>query len=231
MKHGYKRNKVAVVVPALNEAETIERVVSKLVNFGEVIVVNDGSVDRTSEIAEGAGAFVINHGTRLGYNEAIWTGLVYSVRRGYKWAITIDADNQFAPSLIEMFAKKLSRDVDLVVGIRPYKQRISEHVFGFFGSLLWSVPDPLCGVKGYNLDILRSKVFGMRRFSFDSIGVEPLVRMIKLRVTVVNVSVTMSKRIDKPRFGSGVVPNCKIIVALIYCLFLYWFVPMKKRDL
>ena len=72
-----KYQKVSVIIPAYNEEDTVAEVVSvvKKVSFvDEVIVVNDGSTDRTEEEALKAGAIVINHQTNKGKGEALYTG-------------------------------------------------------------------------------------------------------------------------------------------------------------
>ncbi len=72
-----KKQHVSVIIPAFNEEETVAQVVKvtkKLSYVDEVIVVNDGSIDRTKEEAEKAGAIVINHETNQGKGSAIKTG-------------------------------------------------------------------------------------------------------------------------------------------------------------
>ena len=66
--------KVSLVIPALNEEKTVGGVVSKALRYvDEVIVVDDGSSDRTSEEALAAGARVIRHAQRMGYHQALKT--------------------------------------------------------------------------------------------------------------------------------------------------------------
>jgi glycosyltransferase involved in cell wall biosynthesis len=56
-----ERYRVGIVVPALNEAKTIATVVERISNYGQVIVVDDGSTDATAELARKAGAVVVSH--------------------------------------------------------------------------------------------------------------------------------------------------------------------------
>ena len=88
------RCNLAIIVPALNEEKTIENVITRIKEKGTVIVINDGSSDRTSEIAENSGAIVINHSFNKGYDEALNTGFKYAYESGFEYVITFDADEQ-----------------------------------------------------------------------------------------------------------------------------------------
>lgn len=69
--------KVSVIIPAYNEEETVAKVVEVVKNVSfvdEIIVINDGSTDRTEEEATNAGAIVINHAVNKGKGEALYTG-------------------------------------------------------------------------------------------------------------------------------------------------------------
>ena len=80
--------KLAVTIPALNEEKTIAQVIAGIprnipgIDETEVIVVNDGSTDRTAEIADRAGAIVINVTGRPGLGYIFRTGLERAMRRG-----------------------------------------------------------------------------------------------------------------------------------------------------
>ena len=79
------RCNLAIIVPALNEEKTIENVITRIKEKGTVIVINDGSSDRTSEIAENSGAIVINHSFNKGYDEALNTGFKYAYESGFEY--------------------------------------------------------------------------------------------------------------------------------------------------
>ena len=102
---------VSIVIPAYNEEATVAQVVSvarKLAYVDEVIVVDDGSTDRTVEEAEGAGATVISHLVNEGKGSAIKTGFKYS--HGDIVAF-IDADvSNFTPTKIDKIIKPILED-------------------------------------------------------------------------------------------------------------------------
>ncbi len=87
-----------VVIPAFQAADTIGSVVRRaLPHVSDVIVVNDGSVDGTGDAAREARAQVVDHPVNLGKGPALRTGLRHAYRRGYRDAVTLDADGQHDP--------------------------------------------------------------------------------------------------------------------------------------
>ncbi len=202
----------AVIIPAFNEEDTISYVVSAAAMHATPIVVDDGSSDRTGQIAESANAIVIRHNQNKGYDLALQSGFNAAVRMGFEYAITLDADGQHDPHLLCSFKEALEQGADLVIGIRSKKQRISEKLFGWIGSALWGVPDLLCGMKGYNLRHMRIHGY----FStYDSIGTEHTIRGLKKGLNFKFVVVPVNTREDRSRFGEGWGPNYKILKALI----------------
>jgi glycosyltransferase involved in cell wall biosynthesis len=114
--------KTLVIVPAYNEADCIGAVIADLRdNFpeGDILVVNDGSQDRTSEIAKEQGARVIDLPYNVGIGGAIQTGFVYALRENYEVAIQFDGDGQHQadeiPKILEPYRQG---DADIVVGSR-----------------------------------------------------------------------------------------------------------------
>jgi glycosyltransferase involved in cell wall biosynthesis len=102
-----------VIIPALNEAKTIEEVIhkvpKKIKNINEtcVLVVNDGSTDNTSELALAAGAEVLSHPHNFGVGAAIQTGLSFAVNNKFDIAVNIDADGQFNPEDIRQLVEPI----------------------------------------------------------------------------------------------------------------------------
>lgn len=108
--------KLVVTIPALNEEKTIAHVIAGIprnipgISETEVIVVNDGSTDRTAELAEGAGAMVINISGRPGLGAVFRTGLERAMRRGADIIVNIDGDGQFTSADIAKLVQPLIRD-------------------------------------------------------------------------------------------------------------------------
>lgn len=108
--------KLVVTIPALNEEKTIAQVIAGIprsipgIDDVEVIVINDGSTDRTAEIAERAGALVINVTGRPGLGYIFRTGLERAMRRGADLMVNIDGDGQFNSADIAKLVEPLLMD-------------------------------------------------------------------------------------------------------------------------
>src|SRR5574341_832703 len=92
--------KTLVVIPALNEAANIARVIASVresVPWADVLVVNDGSTDETGQIAQRAGALVLHIPHRVGIGAAVQTGFKFAVQHGYEMVIRNDGDGQHPP--------------------------------------------------------------------------------------------------------------------------------------
>ena len=116
-----------MIVPAYNEATVIadvireaKRVFAKAKNFDiDVVVINDGSKDNTSEEARKGGAVVIDHILNSGAGGATLTGLAYARHNNYDIAATMDADGQHAPKDVLNGIKRLNQDdTGLLIGSR-----------------------------------------------------------------------------------------------------------------
>lgn len=112
--------KVAVLIPAYNEEESIAKVVVKsLENASKVIVCDDGSVDMTGKIAEGLGAEVIRHQRNLGYGASLASLFAKAEETDADVFVTLDADGQHDPSEIPVIIDPVAAGkVDMSIGSR-----------------------------------------------------------------------------------------------------------------
>ena len=116
--------KISVILPAVNEAETIGDIVSRIKELHpdfEVVVINDGSSDNTAEVAKKAGANVYSHPYNIGNGAAIKSGI--RVASG-DVLVFMDADGQHNPADIAGLLKFMP-DYDMVVGARSVKDQAS----------------------------------------------------------------------------------------------------------
>lgn len=114
--------RVLIAIPAFNEEHTIESVVcgvrSAIPEF-DLLIVNDGSQDRTEAILERIGQPTATHLCNLGYGRAVQTAIKYARRHGYRALITLDADGQHRPDDIRrVYAEYEAGDYDLLIGSR-----------------------------------------------------------------------------------------------------------------
>ncbi|MFC1703083.1 glycosyltransferase family 2 protein [Patescibacteria group bacterium] len=150
-----------VVVPAFNEEQTIGEVVRLLRPYADhVLVVDDGSSDRSGVIASEAGAHVITHVMNRGLGAALGTGISEAFRRGADAVVTFDADGQHrAEDVPRMVAPIDAGGADVVIGCRtddrarmPAKRRFANWcgnalTFVLFG--IW-VKDSQSGLRAFS---------------------------------------------------------------------------------
>lgn len=201
---------IAIVIPALNEAQTIGAVVSSATAFGDVIVVDDGSKDGTRDIAQKAGAYVLSHTSPNGYDLALNSGFLHAVQKDYVFMITLDADGQLPVNKIPVFISEFSDDVDLVVGQRPSFPRLTEYVFAVFSRAFLAVNDPFCGMKAYRLSAC-SKFENFDRYR--SVGTDIMLRLILAGGRAENVPIEVRARDGVPRFGGRLWSELKLLRA------------------
>ena len=118
--------KILVIIPAHNEEDNIAHTIKEIkekASYVDILVVNDGSIDRTSEIAANNGVTVANQPFNMGIGAAVQTGFKIASEEGYVIAIQIDADGQHNPSYIPKLCEPILRgDADIVIGSR-YKEK------------------------------------------------------------------------------------------------------------
>jgi len=157
------QQKILLIMPAWNEQESIGRVLHEIkvqYNDIEILVVNDGSTDRTGFIAKEEGALVWNHNGNQGYTAAIQSGRSYAWSNGYEFVLFADADGQHRPADIKRILDPLLKgEADIVRGSRelgqyawkePFHLRYPRVICSILVSLKvrrW-ITDPTSGFKG-----------------------------------------------------------------------------------
>ncbi|MDD9943018.1 MAG: glycosyltransferase family 2 protein [Myxococcales bacterium] len=206
-----ERSQIAVVIPAYNEADSLERVLQGVRPYGEALVVDDGSSDGTAELAQREGAQVLRHSENRGYDAAINTGLAAAQAKGARIAITFDADGQHDPAQISVFAALLADQADVVIGKRAVYPRLGERIFGAYARLRFGVGDPLCGMKGYRLAVYQ----GLGHADcYGSLGTELVFWAARRGCRIVEVEVPIAQRNGTSRFGSDLRVNARILKVL-----------------
>jgi glycosyltransferase involved in cell wall biosynthesis len=209
------RSRLAIIIPAFNEAATVAELIDLAKIYGTPIIVDDGSSDATADKARVAGAVVVPHSINMGYDAALNSGFAYAVKSGFNWVITLDADGQHDPSLLPDFIDKLEIGADVVIGVRDKQQRFAEHIFAWIARAIWGIRDPLCGLKGYRIDVY----IELGHFdSYESIGTELAIFAAKNKKKIEQIQFNTRTRIDLPRFGTSFITNLKILRACLYAI-------------
>lgn len=209
--------KIVAVIPALNEADTIGRVVREVKKCVDlVIVVDDHSGDNTSGIAKEAGALVFTNIKNQGYDKTIDRGFELSADKGATIIITFDADGQHnAEDINKIVGPIVQGEADLVVGRRPQYARIMEYLFAFVAKRKVGIDDPLCGLKAYRVEVYKDVGYFDR---ISSIGTQLMFKAKNKGYRIIQKDIFLTKRKDTPRFGKSIKANYKIFKAVIKTL-------------
>ncbi len=203
--------KLAIVIPAFNEAATIAAVIGGVAPFGQAIVVDDCSTDDTAAIAKAAGAEVIMHPANKGYDGALESGFAGAAAQGFEAVVTFDGDGQHDAAALAEILAALESGATLVVGERPRSARLAEALFNLYVRWRYGVADILCGLKAYRLTLYHLHGhFDANR----SIGTELALAGLRRGVAVARVAVPIHPRADQPRLGSLLRANGRILRAL-----------------
>ena len=128
--------KVCAIVPAYNEEKTIGEVVRRLKKTlpeDEVVVIDDGSKDKTAELAKKAGAVVIVHDKNKGKAIGVITGLNYAKKISASAVVVIDADMQYSPEQARKVLNPIEKsEADFVMGNRDFSKVPFRHSLGNF---------------------------------------------------------------------------------------------------
>ena len=210
---------VWIVMPAYNEEQTIGKVLDSLKREGwyNIIVVNDGSRDRTAAVAKSKGAAVVSHSRNMGLGAALRTGLAAAIRRGAERAVTFDADGQHDPKAVRRLVEALD-GVDLVIGRRehvgiPLHKRFGNFALDWITYLFSRVlTDSQSGSRAFNRRALEAVHIYSNRYEVSS---EIVLRAGKhgLRIREVPVKCFYTKY-AKAR-GTTIVSGLRIFMGLV----------------
>jgi hypothetical protein len=237
-----RRRRIAIV-PAMNEEKMIGRVIEEIRAFDpgfEIVVVDDGSVDRTATIAERQGVLVLRLPFNLGIGGAVQTGYQYARDNGFELAVQVDGDGQHDPTEIARLVQPiLEGRADMVVGTRfaeggGYRgtplRRVGIRLFAAVVSLMvrQRVTDTTSGFRAVNR-------MGIRLFAadypHDYPEVEATVLLARHKLTMIEVPVVM--RIRETGRSSitalrSVYYMIKVLLALFIGLFRRYSTPLEE---
>ena len=214
-----KTSKIWAVVPARNEEKNISRVVKKAGKYADnVVLIDDGSTDKTALLGKKAGAIVIRHIVNLGKGAALKTGYDFAVNNGAKFLVVLDADAQHKPEDIPRFADKLKK-YDVVFSYRklgakmPFVLRfgnwfISKIVKVFYGI---DLKDTQCGFRAFSKDAYKKIRWNANDYSMES---EMISRAGRQRLKYVQIPIQTIYS-DKYK-GTTIIDGVKIVSNMLW---------------
>ncbi|MBC8385613.1 MAG: glycosyltransferase family 2 protein [Candidatus Cloacimonetes bacterium] len=188
MKANYKN--AAVVIPVYNAANYMEILIEEIRNFfpvENIIAVNDGSIDDSSEICRSLIKNVIDLPKNKGKGAALIAGFERANSLGFSFAFSIDSDLQHKPEDLPRFLEKQNRhQANLVIGRRSFSykkmpfHRIMSNVItsGIVSSITQrTIFDSQSGYRLYDLNMIKNLKFRSQRYQFET---EVILRIAKL---------------------------------------------------
>jgi len=197
--------KTLIIVPAYNEAGSIADVVENIhkhVKDADVLVVDDGSQDRTARKARESGAMVISLPYNMGIGSAVQSGFLFAKEKGYHFAVQVDGDGQHPTSEIPRLLAALENGVDLAIGSRfvqptnyrpPLLRAVGIKIFSFLTSSIVGkrVYDTTSGFRACGRKAI---VLLTETYPHDYPEVEALITLHRNGLRFVEVPVEMNYR-------------------------------------
>jgi len=189
--------RTCALIPAFNEAPYIANVVERtLQHVAEVVVIDDGSRDRTAEIARAAGAKCLRLARNCGKAFALRTGLAYAREYNFTHVFTLDGDGQHFPEDIPVILRVAEETgADLIIGARSFdrdRMPSSRYFSNIIGSRLASaligceVRDSQSGFRLFRLDALAGAKLRSRYYEFE---MEILIKMARSGCTIAHAPI------------------------------------------
>jgi len=238
--------KSLAIIPAYNECEKIGKVISKIRETAEdldVLVIDDGSLDKTSLCARNAGAKVVRLSSNMGYGVALQTGFKYAYERDYDFLVQLDGDGQHNPAYIpDMLNVVISGEADLVLGSRflnntapeenamlTYKgSKVRKLGIDLFASLTtkligFKITDPTSGYQALNKRVIA--FFTQDFFPCDFPDADVIVILHKAGFIIKEFPMSMSQRENGRSMHSGIKP-----VYYVFKMFLSMFMTLLRKT-
>ena len=187
------------LIPALNAERTLPRVVADArAQIEPVLVIDDGSSDKTGEAARAAGATVLRHEVNRGKGAALKTGFAWALEQGFDGVITLDADGQHLAGEIPKFiAARAETHADLIIGGRSHlfqqmlpRRRNANRFSAWCIAKCAGVPitDSQSGFRFYSANLLRNVKLRTNGFDLES---EVIVRAGRGNFKIVTIPIDL----------------------------------------
>ena len=219
-----RKPKIVAAIPCLNEERTIGSVVVKTKKYVDevIVVIDDGTVDATAEVAAGAGATVHHHGQNRGYGAAIHSALEQGRQLKAEVLVILDGDGQHDPKDIPHLVEPLLEGkADVVVGSRFLGQAIRPPLYRRMGQRVLTavtnlgsgqrISDSQSGFRAYSAKALSALDLAESGMSVSS-EIQFAIRRGGLRVAEVPIDVSYMDRAKRSPAAQGVAVLSRLMV-------------------
>ena len=232
------KQNILVIVPAFNEEGSVGKVVEEVHTHlpqAGMLVVNDGSTDRTSEKARASGATILELPFNLGIGGAMQVGYQYAYEKGYDIAIQVDGDGQHDPKEIGKLLKALEEEkIDVAIGSRfigdlgyrsSVMRRVGISIFSQVISMIvrQKITDPTSGFRAANRKAIQ--LFASD-YPQDYPEPEVVILLHQCRLKMGEVPVGMSERYS----GESSITKIRSIYYMVKVLLAIFVDCLKKRP-
>jgi len=215
-----------VIIPAFESAKTLGELIRRIRARGfPVIVVDDGSCDRTAAVASAGGALVISHLRNQGKGRALRTGFEHALRERYDGVITMDSDGQHDPDeIVQLIHAGERQHAGIVVGNRmrngdgmPAVRRWTNEVMSGIVSLLAGqrIPDSQCGFRFIHRSVLEHLTLRTERYEIET---EMLLRAASRRWKIISVPIRSIYQPDHRSHIRPVSDAVRFLTVILRCL-------------
>ena len=214
-----KQSSIWVIIPAYDEEKRIKEVIRGTKKYiKNIIVVDDGSKDKTYDVAKKEGIVVLKHIINLGKGAALKTGCEFALDKGAEFFIVMDADSQHEPKEIPKFLNEL-KNVPIVLGFRrlskdmPIILKLGNNVINKITKLLYGIilHDTQCGYRAFSSDAYRKIKWKASDYSMES---EIIANIGKKRLKYKEIPI---KTIYEDRYkGTTIIDGIKIVLNMFW---------------
>ncbi len=223
--------KVLIIIPAYNEGENIERVITTVKRECpqyDYLIVNDGSRDNTEEICINRGYHFVSHPVNLGLAAAVQTGMLFAYKNDYDVAIQFDGDGQHDPKYIQKMADEVEKGCSIVIGSRFVDEKKPKSLRMLGSNLIQfaikmttgkTIKDPTSGMRMFDRTIIKKLAFAA------DMGPEPdtVALLIRSGSSFKEVQVEMHDRIAGESYLNFANATNYMLRMFISILILQWF--------
>jgi len=227
--------KLIILIPAYNEENTIGKVIDEIpkkinhVNEIEILVINDGSSDKTEEISKTKGAIVYSFTKNKGLAKAISFGFSKALERKTDILVILDADNQYdSKEIPKLLQPIIENKADIVLGDRqvrkldhmPFQKRIGNRMTSKVLSCIIGkkISDGQTGFRAFSSEALRR----LQIFSNYTYTQETIIQAVFKGLTIEEIPITFRKRYDESRLISNIFTYAGRTISLVISTILFY---------